>query len=146
MDCGRSANVAYPRCGRKLAISQYLFPMVGISPALHGWHQYAKKRENKGKLGESKRVKMELAQEKTQETIEKFRLHNSDTGSPEVQVALLSYRIAYLTEHLRTHKKDHHSRVGLLKLVGKRRRLLDYLKRGEVQRYQTLIQRLGIRR
>jgi small subunit ribosomal protein S15 len=89
---------------------------------------------------------MELAQEKTQETIEKFRLHNTDTGSPEVQVALLSHRIAYLTEHLRTHTKDHHSRVGLLKLVGKRRRLLDYLKKGEVQRYQTLIQRLGIRR
>jgi len=89
---------------------------------------------------------MELAQEKTQETIEKFRLHNTDTGSPEVQVALLSHRIAYLTEHLRTHKKDHHSRVGLLKLVGKRRRLLDYLRKGEVQRYQTLIQRLGIRR
>ena len=89
---------------------------------------------------------MELAQEKTQETIEKFRLHNTDTGSPEVQVALISYRITYLTEHLRTHKKDHHSRVGLLKLVGKRRRLLDYLKRGELQRYQTLIQRLGIRR
>ena len=89
---------------------------------------------------------MELAQEKTQETIEKFRLHNTDTGSPEVQVALISYRITYLTEHLRTHKKDHHSRVGLLKLVGKRRRLLDYLKRGEFQRYQTLIQRLGIRR
>ena len=89
---------------------------------------------------------MELAQEKTQETIEKFRLHNTDTGSPEVQVALISYRIAYLTEHLRTHKKDHHTRVGLLKLVGKRRRLLDYLKRGEFQRYQTLIQRLGIRR
>lgn len=89
---------------------------------------------------------MELAQEKTQETIEKFRLHNTDTGSPEVQVALLSHRIAYLTEHLRTHKKDHHSRMGLLKLVGKRRRLLDYLKKGELQRYQTLIQRLGIRR
>ena len=89
---------------------------------------------------------MELAQEKTQETIEKFRLHNTDTGSSEVQVALLSHRIAYLTEHLRTHKKDHHSRVGLLKLVGKRRRLLDYLKKGEFQRYQTLIQRLGIRR
>jgi small subunit ribosomal protein S15 len=89
---------------------------------------------------------MELAQEKTQETIEKFRLHSTDTGSPEVQVALLSYRIAYLTEHLRTHKKDHHSRMGLLKLVGKRRRLLDYLRKGEFQRYQTLIQRLGIRR
>jgi len=89
---------------------------------------------------------MELAQEKTQETIEKYRLHGTDTGSPEVQVALLSHRIAYLTQHLRTHKKDHHSRMGLLKLVGKRRRLLDYLKRGEFQRYQTLIQQLGIRR
>lgn len=89
---------------------------------------------------------MVLAQEKTQETIENFRLHGTDTGSPEVQIALLSQRIAYLTEHMRTHKKDHHSRMGLLKLVGKRRRLLDYLKKGDYQRYQTLIQRLGIRR
>lgn len=88
---------------------------------------------------------MEIEGQK-QETIEKFRRHQSDTGSPEVQVALLSGRIAYLTEHSRTHKKDHHSRMGLLKLVGQRRRLLDYLKKRDVSRYQTLIQQLGIRR
>ena len=89
---------------------------------------------------------METAREQTSETVKKFRLHDTDTGSPEVQVAIHSHRIAYLTEHLRTHKKDHHTRMGLLKLVGKRRRLLDYLKKRDVQRYQTLIQRLGIRR
>lgn len=89
---------------------------------------------------------MESAQEQTSETIRQFRLHDTDTGSPEVQVAIHSRRIVYLTEHLRTHKRDHHTRTGLLKLVGKRRRLLDYLKKRDVQRYQTLIQRLGIRR
>lgn len=74
------------------------------------------------------------------------RVHDNDTGSPEVQVALLSRRIEYLTEHFKTHKKDHHSRRGLLKLVGKRRRLLDYLKRSDTGRYQDLIARLGIRK
>jgi small subunit ribosomal protein S15 len=74
------------------------------------------------------------------------RVHEADTGSPEVQVALLSRRIEYLTEHFKTHKKDHHSRRGLLKLVGKRRRLLDYLKRSDTGRYQDLIARLGIRK
>jgi small subunit ribosomal protein S15 len=74
------------------------------------------------------------------------RVHETDTGSPEVQVALLSRRIEYLTEHFKTHKKDHHSRRGLLKLVGKRRRLLDYLKRSDTGRYQDLIARLGIRK
>lgn len=74
------------------------------------------------------------------------RVHETDTGSPEVQVALLSRRIEYLTDHFKTHKKDHHSRRGLLKLVGKRRRLLDYLKRSDTGRYQDLIARLGIRK
>jgi len=75
-----------------------------------------------------------------------YRTHDTDTGSPEVQVALLSERISYLTEHFKTHAKDHHSRRGLLKLVGRRRRLLDYLKSKDSQRYAELIRRLGIRK
>jgi small subunit ribosomal protein S15 len=75
-----------------------------------------------------------------------YRTHDSDTGSPEVQVALLSERINYLTEHFKTHAKDHHSRRGLLKLVGQRRRLLDYLKSKDSERYAELIRRLGIRK
>ena len=83
---------------------------------------------------------------KKNEIIEKFKVHPSDTGSSEVQIALLSDRIQYLTEHFKTHKKDHHSRQGLLKLVGQRRSLLDYLKRKDVNKYRTLIQELGIRK
>lgn len=75
-----------------------------------------------------------------------YSIHPSDTGSPEVQVALLTDRIAYLTEHFKTHAKDHHSRRGLLLLVGKRRRLLDYLKREHPERYRVLIQKLGLRK
>lgn len=89
---------------------------------------------------------MGIAQPQKQETIGQFRLHQTDTGSPEVQVALLSRRIEYLTEHFKVHAKDHHSRRGLLKLVGQRRRLLDYLKQRDFKRYQSLIQRLGIRK
>ncbi|HEU4340489.1 MAG TPA: 30S ribosomal protein S15 [Candidatus Binatia bacterium] len=89
---------------------------------------------------------MGIAQQQKQGVIEQFRLHQTDTGSPEVQVALLSQRIEYLTEHFKIHVKDHHSRRGLLKLVGQRRRLLDYLKQSDFERYQSLIQRLGIRK
>ena len=89
---------------------------------------------------------MAIVQEKTQELIQKFKRHDKDTGSPEVQVALLSERITYLTEHFKTHKKDHHSRRGLLKLVGQRRRLLDYLKDKDLNRYKKLIENLGIRK
>ena len=78
--------------------------------------------------------------------IEESRLHDHDTGSPEVQVALLTHRITELTEHFKVHKKDHHSRRGLLKLVGRRRRLLDYLKSQDFERYRTTIERLGIRK
>ena len=81
-----------------------------------------------------------------QTLVEKFRTHPTDTGSPEVQVALLTERIHYLTEHFKTHKKDHHSRRGLLKLVGQRRRLLDYLKSKDGARYRKLIEGLGIRK
>lgn len=87
-----------------------------------------------------------LATERKQEIIGKFRSHESDTGSPEVQIALLSERITTLTEHFRSHKKDHHSRRGLLKIVGQRRRLLDYLKSRDVERYRKVISELGIRR
>ena len=80
------------------------------------------------------------------EIIREFATHEGDTGSPEVQIALMTARISHLTEHLKTHKKDHHSRRGLLQLVGQRRRLLDYLYRTDVERYRTLIRRLGIRR
>ncbi len=87
-----------------------------------------------------------LATEKKQEIINNFKAHDGDTGSPEVQVAILTERITYLTEHFKVHKKDHHSRRGLLKLVGQRRRLLDYLKSRDLGRYKKLIERLGIRR
>lgn len=87
-----------------------------------------------------------LATDRKREIINQFKTHDGDTGSPEVQIALLSERITYLTEHFRTHKKDHHSRRGLLKIVGQRRRLLDYLKKKDVERYRVLIKELGIRR
>ncbi|MBP9020686.1 MAG: 30S ribosomal protein S15 [Syntrophobacterales bacterium] len=87
-----------------------------------------------------------LELEQKQKIIGSFQAHEKDTGSPEVQIALLSARISYLTEHFKAHKKDHHSRRGLLKIVGQRRRLLDYLKKKDIERYRTLIQRLGIRR
>ena len=79
-------------------------------------------------------------------TIQEFRRHEFDSGSPEVQVALLTRRINELTEHFKTHSKDHHSRRGLLKLVGRRRRLLDYLKGKDLERYRTTIERLGLRK
>jgi len=87
-----------------------------------------------------------LTNDRKTEVIGQYRTHDSDTGSPEVQVALLSERIGYLTEHFKTHVKDHHSRRGLLKLVGQRRRLLDYLKRKDAERYSELIRKLGIRK
>ncbi len=87
-----------------------------------------------------------LELEKKKEIISHFQSHENDTGSPEVQIALLSARIKYLTDHFKAHKKDHHSRRGLLKIVGQRRRLLDYLKNKDIERYRNVIQRLGIRR
>jgi small subunit ribosomal protein S15 len=87
-----------------------------------------------------------LTRERKTDIIGNYRTHDSDTGSPEVQVALLSERINYLTDHFKTHAKDHHSRRGLLKLVGQRRRLLDYLKGKDTDRYADLIRRLGIRK
>ena len=89
---------------------------------------------------------MPQTSEKKQAIINDYRQHEKDTGSPEVQVALLTSRILELTEHFKTHKKDHHSRRGLLKLVGQRRRLLDYLKKRDVSRYRAVIERLGLRK
>ena len=89
---------------------------------------------------------MALVAEKKTEVVQKYRRHDKDTGSPEVQVALITERIAYLTEHFKTHKKDHHSRRGLLKLVGQRRRLLDYLRGVDLNRYKAVIDQLGLRK
>lgn len=89
---------------------------------------------------------MALLKERKKELIEAFKIHENDTGSPEVQVALLTERINYLTEHLKKHKKDFHSRRGLLLMVNKRRRLLDYLKRISLDRYKNLIERLKLRK
>jgi small subunit ribosomal protein S15 len=86
-----------------------------------------------------------LKEQKT-EIISQYKVHESDTGSPEVQIALLSNRINYLTDHFKSHAKDHHSRRGLLKLVGQRRRLLDYLKKKDAERYRSVIDKLGIRK
>ena len=101
--------------------------------------------EEKEATASSKEAKKLTAEEK-QEIIAKYATHEGDTGSPEVQVALLSKRIADLTEHLKEHKHDHHSRRGLLLMVGDRRRMLDYLKRVDINRYRSLIERLGLRR
>ena len=89
---------------------------------------------------------MPLTRENKAEIIASYRMKDEDTGSPEVQIALLTKRIEQLTDHFKTHAKDHHSRQGLLKMVGKRRRLLDYLKRKDFERYQRILNRLGIRK
>lgn len=89
---------------------------------------------------------MSLSTDKKSEVVKKFQKHEGDTGSPEVQVALLTERVTHLTEHLKNNPKDHHSRRGLLLMVGQRRALLDYLKRTDLGRYKTLIETLGLRR
>jgi small subunit ribosomal protein S15 len=89
---------------------------------------------------------MSLSKSPKADIIAKHRLHESDSGSPEVQIALLTERINYLTDHFKVHKKDHHSRRGLLKLVGRRRRLLDYLKANKVERYRAILKELGLRK
>ncbi len=89
---------------------------------------------------------MVLTTKDKKELIDQFKLHENDTGSPEVQVGLLTHRISYLTDHLKVHKKDHHSRRGLLILVGRRRRLLNYVKNKDVKRYRSIIETLGLRR
>lgn len=91
-------------------------------------------------------VQLALATEDKQEIIAKYAKHDGDTGSPEVQIALLTRRIDSLTEHLKTHKKDHHSRRGLLKMVGQRRRLLNYLQARDVERYRAIVKQLELRK
>lgn len=87
-----------------------------------------------------------LTNDRKKEIVEKYQVHGTDTGSPEVQIAILSERISYLTEHFRTHKKDHHSKRGLMKMIGHRRNLLNYLRKKDVNRYRELIASLGLRR
>lgn len=89
---------------------------------------------------------MSISTEKKLDIISEYKVHESDTGSPEVQVAILTHRINELNEHLKVHKKDHHSRRGLLKMVGKRRNLLNYLKNKDIERYRTLVNNLGLRK
>ncbi|SMO53916.1 30S ribosomal protein S15 [Melghirimyces algeriensis] len=89
---------------------------------------------------------MSLSLERKRDIINEYKTHENDTGSPEVQIAILTHRINELNEHLREHKKDHHSRRGLLKMVGQRRNLLNYLKKNDIARYRVLIQKLGLRR
>ena len=87
-----------------------------------------------------------LTQEKKQQLIETYRMHEGDTGSPEIQIAILTERISYLTEHLKEHKKDHHSRRGLLKMVGQRRNMLNYLRNNNIDRYRTILEKLNLRK
>jgi small subunit ribosomal protein S15 len=98
------------------------------------------------KDGSREEPHLTLSQERKSNIIGEYKQHSTDTGSPEVQIALLSERIGYLTDHFKVHQKDHHSRRGLLQLVGRRRRLLDYLKGKDIKRYRGVIQRLGIRK
>jgi small subunit ribosomal protein S15 len=98
-----------------------------------------------GRISETEVPEVTLEQDRKKAIIEKHRIHQTDTGSPEVQIALLTERINYLTEHLKVHKKDHHSRHGLLKMVGQRRRLLNYLSREEPERYRAIVDKLGLR-
>jgi small subunit ribosomal protein S15 len=118
---------------------------------IDGWRCYgvaSQKRDVYRFSGSTIYQETDLSTTKEQKSslINQYRVHDADTGSPEVQIALLSNRISYLTEHFKTHAKDHHSRRGLLKLVGRRRRLLDYLKQTDVERYRSIIDKLGIRK
>ncbi len=93
-----------------------------------------------------RRIKVALSKEEKRRIIEEFKIHENDTGSPEVQIALLTARINYLTEHFKVHKKDFHSRRGMMKLIGQRKRLLEYLKRKDFNRYREVIRKLGLRK
>jgi small subunit ribosomal protein S15 len=112
----------------------------------HLWQNNAESRQSPAGSHTPKEEAVTLDTEQKRDIIDRFRLHESDTGSTEVQVAILSERITYLTGHFKTHAKDHHSRRGLIKLVGQRRRLLNYLKKKDIDRYRTLIEQLGLRR
>ena len=119
-------------------------PGLPVFVKLHGNHAMRNFREPKGSIhGDGT---MSINAETKSKVVNEFKRSENDTGSPEVQVALLTARIQYLTGHFKTHKHDHHSRRGLLRMVNQRRSLLDYLKKKEIQRYRDLIERLGLRR
>lgn len=99
-----------------------------------------------GDIIEREVKRMALTQDRKNEIISEYKVHDNDTGSPEVQIAILTEKVNYLNDHLRTHKKDHHSRRGLLKMVGQRRNLLNYLRNNDISRYRTVITKLGLRR
>ena len=132
-DAGRRGG---HRAGARLGRS----PLISGAAATHGW------RLGKVPAALRQALRGSSFMPDTQATISEYRLHDSDTGSPEVQIALLSGRINHLTEHLKEHKGDHHTRRGLMKLIGQRRRLLDYVRKNDVERYRSIISRLGIRR
>jgi small subunit ribosomal protein S15 len=128
-----------------MVVSEEVSACKGAMRCFTSLGQYVRKSTTK-KEREKKAEIMGITEPQRKEVVEQFRVHSTDTGSPEVQVALLSQRIEHLTGHFKVHVKDHHSRRGLLKLVGQRRRLLDYLRSSDFGRYQNLIQRLGIRK
>ena len=144
------------RLRQRIAFSRVNLAQSSVSGRLAQWHAGWAARVDHRKTARivsppetairGKFRKMPQDADVKKDVISKYRLHESDTGSSEVQVALLSQRIEYLTEHFKTHKKDHHSRRGLLKLVGQRRRLLDYLKRSNVERYRTVVSSLNLRK
>jgi small subunit ribosomal protein S15 len=107
---------------------------------------FQRDHEPAGEAPAEARISMSLSADRKVDIIDKYKRHDADTASPEVQIALLTERINHLTEHFRTHEKDHHGRRGLLKLVGQRRRLLDYLRAGNYDRYKSLIEELNIRK
>jgi small subunit ribosomal protein S15 len=115
-------------------------------PRCYGGASYKDTRVSFSRFNHLQEKILSTTKEQKSSLINQYRVHDADTGSPEVQIALLSNRISYLTEHFKSHAKDHHSRRGLLKLVGRRRRLLDYLKQVDVERYRSIIDKLGIRK
>ncbi len=144
--CGISYKLlAFTRYKKNSILFFYVagwYPLLGFGSMI----ETRKIEKGKRKREIANREHMGIAQEHKQGVIQQYRVHGTDTGSPEVQVALLSQRITHLTEHFKIHVKDHHSRLGLLKLVGQRRRLLEYLRKEDFPRYQSLIHRLGIRK
>jgi small subunit ribosomal protein S15 len=122
----------------------YINPGLPVFMGFHGNHAMRRPKKQRGSIhGDGT---MSITAESKSKVVSEFKRSENDTGSPEVQVALLTARIQYLTDHFKTHKHDHHSRRGLLRMVNQRRSLLDYLKKKEISRYRDLIQRLGLRR
>ena len=133
-------------CGLSVELSPSKSRNYGVFRALQVPRGHVTLGSRRRILREQECITLVLAREHKQNVIDRYRTHDTDTGSPEVQIAILSERITELTDHFKTHKKDHASRRGLLMLVSKRRRLLDYLKNYDSERYKTVIQKLGIRK